>query len=57
MKIYQLPLGPLQTNCYLLGCEQTNEAAVIDPAWSGATIAKKAEEEGWTITHILLFLR
>jgi glyoxylase-like metal-dependent hydrolase (beta-lactamase superfamily II) len=54
MKIFQLPLGPLQTNCYLLGCEQTKKAAVIDPSWSGEAIAAKAEEEGWTITHILL---
>ncbi len=54
MKILQLPLGPLQTNCYLLGCDQTKNAAVIDPSWSGEVIAGKAEEEGWTITHILL---
>ena len=54
MKIFQLPLGPLQTNCYLLGCEQTKKAAVIDPSWSGEVIASKAEEEGWTVTHILL---
>jgi glyoxylase-like metal-dependent hydrolase (beta-lactamase superfamily II) len=54
MKILQLPLGPLQTNCYLLGCEQTKKAAVIDPSWSGEVIAGKAEEEGWAITHILL---
>jgi glyoxylase-like metal-dependent hydrolase (beta-lactamase superfamily II) len=54
MKIFQLPLGPLQTNCYLLGCEQTKIAAVIDPSWSGEVIAGKAEEEGWNITHILL---
>lgn len=54
MKIIQLPLGPLQTNCYLLGCEETNHAAVIDPSWNGRFIAAKAREEGWTITHILL---
>ena len=44
----------MKTNCYLLGCEQTKNAAVIDPSWSGEVIAGKAEEEGWTITHILL---
>jgi glyoxylase-like metal-dependent hydrolase (beta-lactamase superfamily II) len=54
MKIFQLPLGPLQTNSYLLGCERTKKAAVIDPSWSGELIADKAEKEGWTITHILL---
>ena len=54
MKIFQLPLGPLQTNCYLLGCEETKKAAVIDPSWDGQLIAQKAEDKGWEITHILL---
>ncbi len=54
MKIFQIPLGPLQTNCYLLGCEETKQAAVIDPSWSADVIVAKAEEEEWTITHILL---
>lgn len=54
MKVFQIPLGPLQTNCYLLGCEETKQAAVIDPSWDGSVIAHKAEEEGWVITHILL---
>ena len=54
MKIFQLPLGPLQTNSYLLGCEETKKAAVIDPSWSGELIADKAGKEGWAITHILL---
>ena len=26
-----LVVGPIQANCYLLGCERTKEAAVIDP--------------------------
>ena len=54
IKILQLPLGPLQTNCYLLGCEQTMQAAIIDPAWNGRAIAATADEQGWEITHILL---
>lgn len=54
LKIYQLPLGPLQTNCYLIGCQETNDAAVIDPSWDGRLIAQKASENGWTIQKILL---
>ncbi|MCB8967765.1 MAG: MBL fold metallo-hydrolase [Ardenticatenaceae bacterium] len=54
IKILQLPLGPLQTNCYLLGCEETMEAAIIDPGWNGRSIAATADEQGWFITHILL---
>ncbi|HSH05967.1 MAG TPA: MBL fold metallo-hydrolase [Anaerolineae bacterium] len=52
--IKQLPLGPLQTNCYLLVCDETQHAAVIDPSWEGHTIAKHATDNGYNITHILL---
>ena len=54
IKIKRFPLGPLQTNCYLVGCEETMKAAVIDPSWDGARIATAAEEDGWEISHILL---
>lgn len=54
IQILQLPLGPLQTNCYLFACTETKQAAVVDPAWNGQAIATAATERGWTITHILL---
>ena len=54
LRLHLMSLGPLQTNCYLAGCEETMEAAVIDPAWDGRGIAAAAAENGWTITHILL---
>jgi glyoxylase-like metal-dependent hydrolase (beta-lactamase superfamily II) len=44
----------LQTNCYIVGCEETQVAAVIDPAWDGRAIVATAENDGWEITHILL---
>ena len=31
MIIKRLAVGPIQANCYILGCEETLEAAVIDP--------------------------
>jgi hydroxyacylglutathione hydrolase len=31
MILKMLVVGPIQANCYLLGCERTREAAVIDP--------------------------
>lgn len=52
--ILQLPLGPLQTNCYLLVCNETREAAVIDPSWDGRLIFEKAKAENWSIKQILL---
>lgn len=53
-KVMQLPLGPLQTNCYLLACATTGQAAVIDPAWDGRAILDQATAQGWAIGHILL---
>jgi hydroxyacylglutathione hydrolase len=54
VQVRQLPLGPLQTNCYLIGCEETLQAAVVDPSWNGRSIVATAETDGWEITHILL---
>ncbi|WP_420642919.1 MBL fold metallo-hydrolase [Candidatus Leptofilum sp.] len=54
IEILQLPLGPLQTNCYLVACDETMEVAVIDPSWDGRRIAVMASERGYVITHILL---
>ena len=54
LSVIQLPLGPLQTNCYLMACTVTQQAAVIDPAWDGRAILAQATQRGWTISHILL---
>lgn len=54
LEIRMLPLGPLQTNCYLAACTEARQAAVIDPAWDGRSITATAVDEGWTVTHILL---
>ncbi len=31
MILHTVVAGPLEVNCYILGCEKTNKAAVIDP--------------------------
>ena len=54
IRVLQLPLGPMQTNCYILGCEQTMQAAVIDPSWDGRRIIATTDDQGLEITHILL---
>lgn len=54
VKIIRYPLGPLETNCYLLGCETTRHAAIIDPSWDGAALAQAVADDGWQVTHILL---
>lgn len=54
MTIIQIPIGPLQTNCYILGCEETGKAAVIDPAWDGRFLAQTLRDQKLTLTHILI---
>lgn len=54
LTILTLPLGPLQTNSYLIADPDTGEAAVIDPAWDGGRIAQEASRRGWHILSIWL---
>ena len=53
MKIYTLPLGQLETNCYLVADEDGN-TAVIDPAAAPERILQTARDSGLTIQAILL---
>jgi glyoxylase-like metal-dependent hydrolase (beta-lactamase superfamily II) len=47
-------LGPVQTNTYLVGDQETGEAVVIDPAWDGDFILTEAGKRGWRIGSIWL---
>jgi len=52
--LHQMELGPMQNFVYLIGCEKTREAAVVDPAWDVPTILKIATQHQLTIKTILL---
>jgi glyoxylase-like metal-dependent hydrolase (beta-lactamase superfamily II) len=54
VQVVQLPLGPLQTNCYILACTATGQAAVIDPSWNGRAIAGAIADQGWHLNAIWL---
>jgi len=54
LSISRLVLGPFQTNTYLVADTESRVAAVIDPAWNGAEIAREAERRGWRITDVWL---
>lgn len=36
-------VGPMDSNCYIIGCEETREAAVVDPGAEGERILKRLE--------------
>jgi glyoxylase-like metal-dependent hydrolase (beta-lactamase superfamily II) len=46
-------VGPLQTNCYLLACKETNQAVVIDPGAEGKRILNVIKKEGWEVKYII----
>ena len=54
MIVQTLTAGPAQTNCYLVGCEPTRSAAVIDPGWDADAILQAARSAELTIMLILL---
>ncbi len=54
MQIETFKLGQLDTNCYLVWCEKTQSAIVIDPADEGGFISEKILELDLKPTAIIL---
>jgi hydroxyacylglutathione hydrolase len=54
MILKTLVVGRLRTNCYVIGCEETRQAAVIDPGGDARDILAAARDEGLTIGQIIL---
>lgn len=54
MKILQLCVGMVGTNCYIFYDENTMEGAVVDPGDNGPVIVNAAKEHGVKITWVLL---
>ena len=54
LKLYTLPLGSYQTNCYIIHEEASKTCCVIDPGYTPEAVLDKAEELGLTIEAILL---
>ena len=53
MIIKALAVGPIQANCYILGCEETLEAAVIDPGGESDRILHTLAESKLTLKYII----
>jgi hydroxyacylglutathione hydrolase len=51
--IVTLPVGLIETNCYVVGCEQTKEGAVIDPGGDPRRILAEVERQGLAIKYVL----
>ena len=53
MIVVTLPVGLIQTNCYIVGCEETKEGAIIDPGGHPERILAQVERHGLTIKYVL----
>ena len=54
MKIDTLLVGPLQTNCYILGDENTKQAIVVDPGFEAENILGLLRQQALATKLILL---
>lgn len=48
-----LPVGQLDANCYIIGCEETKEAAVIDPGGDAPDIIDLINSLGLNVKYII----
>ncbi|MCF8109962.1 MAG: MBL fold metallo-hydrolase [Desulfobacteraceae bacterium] len=53
MILKALAVGPIMANCYILGCERTKSAAVIDPGDDADRILMKLAEDSLTLKYII----
>ncbi|MEK6891740.1 MAG: MBL fold metallo-hydrolase [Nanoarchaeota archaeon] len=54
MIFLQIPVGPMQNFVYLIGDENTKEAAVVDAGWNVDEITENADNEKLKINKIIL---
>ncbi len=54
MILKTLTVGPVQANCYIVGCPETRAAVIIDPGDEAERILQAVAELKVTVTHILL---
>lgn len=54
MKIIELTVGPVQTNCYILAKEEGSSCVVVDPGEEAEKIADQITKNGWKCEAILL---
>lgn len=53
MIIQGMVVGPIQANCFILGCEQTREAVVIDPGDEARRILGVLQKQALELKYII----
>ena len=54
LKLFTLPLGSYQTNCYIIYDENSKTCCVIDPGYTPEIVLAKVDDLGLTVEAILL---
>ncbi|HDQ45678.1 MAG TPA: MBL fold metallo-hydrolase [bacterium] len=54
VRIHTFPLGPLETNGYLVTDPSARRAVLIDPADGGDALADQADQNGWRLDAVFL---
>lgn len=49
-----MAVGPIQANCYILGCNKTREGSVIDPGGDAFKIVREVSQARLKIKYILI---
>lgn len=52
--IETIPLGPLETNCYIISDLQSNKAIVIDPGFKSENLLQYIQKNSFNVTHIII---
>ena len=53
MILMGMEVGSLGTNCYIVGCEETHEVAVIDPGGDAGRILQELKRNNLKLSHII----
>jgi len=53
MILEKLIIGPVEANCYIVGCKQTKEGLVIDPGADGEKILETIQKKEVNIKYII----
>lgn len=53
MIVKKLEVGPIMANCYILGCESTKEAVVIDPGDDADRILMELAKSGLKVKYLI----
>lgn len=54
IRVIEMQVGPVETNCYIITNEETGEAICFDPGDEGNKIADQLQENGLSLKAILL---